>query len=779
MMKTRNNKKISRPPAGAKKRTRMRRYNPTSVLITALVVFVFALILAVNLFRIQVVNHASYRALAANQHYSRQTVYPRRGSIFDSDGTRIAGTKMVYRIGMTPRDARSIRGSVTSDEIAAKLSAGLDLNQAEFRAQMDLVDETYILLAVDVAEDVATELRTWLSEKSVGGFRFDAEPRRVYSNNHLAGQVIGFARFDDQMLSGALGLELQYDALLSGKPGYSFARRDNFLSRGVVPYAATLDLDVEDGADLHLTLDLDVQRVLYETLVETAASVGLSTKVSGIVMDPWTGAILAMEQLPTMRSDSPFAPPDMLTPEAWESMGAARNQFLFSNVWRNQNVSDLYEPGSTMKAVTTAVAFETDQVNENSSFSDDPIEMRGHEIKCFSGVGHGIQTVHDGFVTSCNPVFVQVGQRIGSEVYYDFIRQIGLYERTGIDLPQEARAIIHTSPTDLDFANMTFGESSVMSPLRMLTTYAMFANGGHRVTPHVVSRAEQDGRTVYDAPAELGPKVFSEETTSRIRKLLGATGRSTLYYTHGSEGYRIGGKTSTSTDELDGQLSYSYIAVAPIDAPRVVAMILIQKPSVKVPSSIVAARPTNRLISRVLDILGEKRRFQPADFGRLNRLVPMPNLVGMTYKEAAFKLSESEVWAFPGGEHMRPDDPVMAQMPAAGTPVSIGSRIYLYPAPPLDVEWVTVPDFSGKSFFECQALAADAGVVIRAVGVHGGGAVRQSPAPTHATATNAVDQSGAPLTPTIAQSVPRGSVVTIYFNEESETEQTVPDEAGD
>ena len=132
MMKTRNNKKMSRPPSGAKKRTRMRRYNPTSVLITALVVFVFALILAVNLFRIQVVNHASYRALAANQHYSRQTVYPRRGSIFDSDGTRIAGTKMVYRIGMTPRDARSIRGSVTSDEIAAKLSAGLDLNQAEF-----------------------------------------------------------------------------------------------------------------------------------------------------------------------------------------------------------------------------------------------------------------------------------------------------------------------------------------------------------------------------------------------------------------------------------------------------------------------------------------------------------------------------------------------------------------------------------------------------------------------------------------------------------------------
>jgi stage V sporulation protein D (sporulation-specific penicillin-binding protein) len=764
-MNSRQNNKTSKLSKSNARRIR-RRYNANSLLVTGIGVLLFAALIAVALFRIQVIDHAEYQAQAAGQHYSRETIYPKRGSIYDRTGTRIAGTKTVYQIGMTPKDARSYRGMADEDDIAKTVSGELNLDLNEFREQMAQTEEQYILLAKDVPEETADRLRTWMSDNSVGGFRFDPESRRVYSNNDLAGQVIGYTRFDEQMLTGALGIELQYNDLLSGVPGYSYAKRDNFQSRGVVPYAATADLAVQNGADLHLTINLEIQRILQETLIETATSMGLTQKVTAIVMDPWDGAILAMGQVPTMRSDDPFAAPATIDEAAWESLGASQVDYLMSNVWRNQNVSDIYEPGSTMKAITTAIAFELSITNENVLYSDDPIELRGHTIRCHIPEGHGIETLAQGFVNSCNPVFVHLGNQIGKERFYEYFRQLGFYERTGVDLPGESGSLIHDRPTDLDFANLTFGESSAVTPLQMLSSYAAIANGGRQVVPHVLSYAEADGVRVREANTALGAPLMSQQTAARVRQLMAAVGQTSLNYTYGSEGYRIGGKTSTATDEVDGGNTYSYMAIAPIESPSIVAMVIIHKPQVEAPSSVVATRPTNRLVSRVLDLLGEKRDFTAADAVRLNRTAVMPNLIGKPLKDAAYSLSAMEIWGYPGDLSMRPDDVVLDQMPAPGTLVAVGSRVYLYPSYGNDVEWVTVPDFTGKTFFECQALAMDAGVVIRAVGNGVAGALSQSPEPTHAGRTEAADQSGAPPAPDTNRMVRRGSVVTVNFSPE-------------
>lgn len=223
-MNSRQNNKTSKLTKSNARRIR-RRYNANSLLVTGIGVLLFAALIAVALFRIQVVDHAEYQAQAAGQHYSRETIYPKRGSIYDRTGTRIAGTKTVYQIGMTPKDARSYRGMADADDIAKTVSGELNLDLSEFREQMAQTEEQYILLAKDVPEETADRLRTWMSDNSVGGFRFDPESRRVYSNNDLAGQVIGYTRFDEQMLTGALGIELQYNDLLSGVPGYSYADR--------------------------------------------------------------------------------------------------------------------------------------------------------------------------------------------------------------------------------------------------------------------------------------------------------------------------------------------------------------------------------------------------------------------------------------------------------------------------------------------------------------------------------------------------------------------------
>lgn len=777
MSRQTNNDKSRR---AQRKTVRRRRYNVWTLTAVSIAIFLCVIGIAVTLFRIQILEHDNYRALAAQQHYSRQTVYPLRGSIFDANGTRIAGTHTVYRIGMTPRDARSYLNLVSLDEIADQVVEALSLDREEFRAQMDDHDQTYLLLAKEVSEETTSELRDWLNDNGVGGFRFDAEPRRVYSNNDLAGQVIGYTRFDDNQLSGALGIELQYDALLTGKAGYSYARRDNYMSRGVVPYTSTTDLQVKNGADLHLTINLDVQRVLQETLIEAAASVGLSTKVMGIVMDPWTGAVLAMGQLPMMRSDDPYGAPVTIDEAAWEQMGAAQVDYLMSNVWRNQNISDLYEPGSTMKAITAAIAFEMSVTNESELYSDDPITIRGHEISCHVKEGHGVETLEQGFVNSCNPVFVQVGYEIGLDNYYEYFRQLGFYERTGIDLPGEATALIHTYPTDLDFANLTFGESTAVTPLQMLTAYVAIANGGKQVVPHVVDYALSDGLEVYRGSESTGVPLMSQQTAQRVRNLMSKVVTDGIGSTYGIEGYNVGGKTSTSTDEDTNENTYSYIAIAPIDAPRIVAMIVLERPQVDVPSSIVAVRPTNRLVSRVLDILGEPRNLTAYDYASLNKTISMPDLTGQTLKDASFRLSEMDIWAYPGDLAMQPDDIVAEQMPAAGSVVSVGSRIYLYPEPVDQVEWVTVPDFLGKSFFEAQALASDAGVVVNAVGVASTGITRQSPMPTHASSTtSSVDQSGSPLVTEGGDMVPRGSVITVYFDNAGTTNDVLPNEAGD
>lgn len=744
---------------------------------TILLVLAFSILIAYTLFRIQIVDHDRYVQAAAGQHYSRAIVQPARGGIFDANGVRIAGTKTIYRVGITPEDVRSYTKSVDETEIVEFVALRLGIDSLQLHDYLTQVEESYIFLAKDVEETVAVEIRDWLEENNVGGFRFDAEAERVYNNNDLAGQVVGYTRFDEGLLTGALGVELEYDDLLRGTPGYSYAKRDNFLSAGVVPYFTPTGLSVMHGADLYLTIQLGIQRILQEELLSAAAAVGLTAGVTGIVMDPWNGEILGMAQLPTMQSSDPFAAPPPLSEESWENMGASQIDYLMSSVWRNQNVSDVYEPGSTMKAITAAIGFELGVTDEDKYYNDDPIEIRGHKISCFYEIGHGLETFRDGFVRSCNPVFVHLGEEIGVDRYLNFFREFGFHERTGIDLPAEARAILHTEPTDLDFANLTFGESFAVSPIQMLSAYASLANGGYRISPHIVREAVRDNTVVFEGPSALGGAVVSTETCDRVKALMREVALTGSNYSYGSEGYEIGGKTSTSTDEDDGGHTYSYMAMAPLSAPRVVAMIVLHKPTVAGLTSLCAVRPTNRLISRVLDYLGEERTLSETDIERLSKPVVMPNVIGMPMKEAASVLQEAGLASSPGNILMLPDDSVRTTVPAVGTPVAAGSCILLYRDDSHAVEYVAVPDFTGRTFFECHRLAEAAGLYFVPQGRPEGAALGQSPTP-ESSSVKGEDESGAPTGLSEAKTVRRGDVITVYFESLPGANEITPNEAG-
>ena len=350
----------------------------------SMVLLVAALIILINLYKIQINDYDKFVSAGANQQFIMQKSQSRRGEIFDSEGILIASSYVKYVIGVTPANVRSVKNKVSKEEIADFTAKVLDLPKEKIAAWLEQKDKSYIQIAKNVEEEDAELLRSWLTENRVGGYTFDMVSERMYNNGDLAGQIVGFTRFEDQKLKGVLGLEAYYDSILNGHEGYSYARRDNYRNHGTVPFSIPTDQTAVDGSDMHLHLNLKIQEILQHELEQVAGVAGLSSGVSGLVMNVNTGAILAMGQIPTMQSKDPTATPGRIDPIFWNPELDKVIDQLSSKVWRNAVVSDVFEPGSTMKALTAAIVLEEDVVDENTRFDDSPLQVQSHYIHCVS-----------------------------------------------------------------------------------------------------------------------------------------------------------------------------------------------------------------------------------------------------------------------------------------------------------------------------------------------------------------------------------------------------------
>ncbi|MDD2426478.1 MAG: penicillin-binding transpeptidase domain-containing protein [Eubacteriales bacterium] len=765
-------------------------------LIAVFVFFLFAAVLiASRLYQLQIVQSEELTARAARQQHSVTRIDSKRGSILDRNGFPMVSSSYVYRVGMTPSVVSSRNSKVDQEDIADMVISCLNLDEdmSDRVRSLITVDENsslseavllasdresiaYVQLAAYVPESKAERLEKWLKENNVGGFRFDAEEKRIYNNVDLASPVLGMTRAEAEGLIGVSGLEASYDDLLTGSTTYIYQKRNNYLTQGAVPFSSSIKQEGSSSQTLYSTIDSSIQSILHEELLSIAAATGSINGVSGIIMDLYTGDILAMDQIPSYRSDHPTALPLGLEEEYWNSLSEdERTKYRSENLWTNYNVSASYEPGSTFKTVTLAIGLEEQTTGEHVIYNDDPITVQGRTMYCVTGQGHGNETLREGFYRSCNPVFVQVANEIGIDVYYDYIDKLGFTRTSGIDLYGEARGIFHENPMPLDFANLSFGESSTVTPLQLTNFYATIANGGYMHTPRLIGAYESVSEgTYHELPASNPSQIFSESTSRRVLSLLEDAVYLGNSATFGSEGFRLGGKTGTSIDELNDIPTYSFAGVAPVDDPRIVSLVIIRDPGLR-SSSVVASRASNRISARVLNYMGLKQNYSARELANLRYSVAIPDLSGLTVGEAAAKLSAVGLAPSVPIEQFYLDKPLAQILPAEGSILAKGSTVWLYPEQLNEVEWVTVPDFRAKNYHESVWLAAEAELVIQVVGEIEGLCVDQSPESSSAT-DNVSDVSGAPNGTENNEKamVPKGTAIKLSFADDVNVEETEP-----
>ncbi len=539
-----------------------------------------------------------YGEMARDLHERERTIKAARGRILDAGGNVIADNRTVCTISV-------IYNQVTDrEEVIRSLCSILDLSEEPVRKKVEKRSSREII-KTNVDKETGDKIRAL----KLDGVKVDEDYKRYYPMGSLASKVLGFTGGDNQ---GIIGLEVMYEKYLKGKNGVILTLTD---ARGVeLDKAAEDRIEPVAGNDLQISLDVNIQlyaqQLAYQVMEQKNAK-----KVSVIVMDPRNGELLAMVNAPEFDLNDPFTPDQNLKSQSLKEEAAARSQTMglqdrLNAMWRNTCINDTYEPGSTFKIITAAAGLEAGAVTLEDTFSCPGFRVvEDRRIRCHKAGGHGTETFLQGAMNSCNPVFIDVGQRLGVDRYYKYFTQFGLKGKTGIDLPGEAATIMHKKEKmgAVELATVSFGQSFQITPIQLITTAASIVNGGRRVTPHFGVRViRSDGGAVKELSYPQGKQILSSETSVSMRYVLeqvvaeGSGKRAAL------EGFRIGGKTATSEKLPRSLKKYisSFLGFAPADDPRVMALITIDEPQGIYYGGTIAAPVIGELFKNILPYMG-------------------------------------------------------------------------------------------------------------------------------------------------------------------------------
>ncbi len=539
-----------------------------------------------------------YGEMARDLHERERTIKAARGRILDAGGNVIADNRTVCTISV-------IYNQVTDrEEVIRSLCSILELSEEPVRKKVEKRSSREII-KTNVDKETGDKIRAL----KLDGVKVDEDYKRYYPMGSLASKVLGFTGGDNQ---GIIGLEVMYEKYLKGKNGVILTLTD---ARGVeLDKAAEDRIEPVVGNDLQISLDVNIQlyaqQLAYQVMEQKNAK-----KVSVIVMDPRNGELLAMVNAPEFDLNDPFTPDQNLKSQSLKEEAAARSQTMglqdrLNAMWRNTCINDTYEPGSTFKIITAAAGLEAGAVTLEDTFSCPGFRVvEDRRIRCHKAGGHGTETFLQGAMNSCNPVFIDVGQRLGVDRYYKYFIQFGLKGKTGIDLPGEAATIMHKKEKmgAVELATVSFGQSFQITPIQLITTAASIVNGGRRVTPHFGVRViRSDGGAVKELSYPQGKQILSSETSASMRYVLeqvvaeGSGKRAAL------EGFRIGGKTATSEKLPRSLKKYisSFLGFAPADDPRVMALITIDEPQGIYYGGTIAAPVIGELFKNILPYMG-------------------------------------------------------------------------------------------------------------------------------------------------------------------------------
>lgn len=564
-------------------------YHRKKVKICMLLLMLVALALLGRTGYLMIAKSGYYEVKANDLHERERKIKAQRGLIYDRNGVVLAENQAVCTITV-------IHNQITDPEAVIEvLSKELDLNEEDVRERVEKVTSIEKIKS-NVSKAVGDIIRSY----KLDGVNVDEDYSRYYPFSELASKVIGFTGGDNQ---GIIGLEVIYDEYLQGTEGAILTTTD---VRGLeVENTAEKRIEPVKGMDLYTSIDYNIQtyvQQIADKMLEQKQAAGVSV----ILMNPQNGEIYAMVNAPEFDLNEPF----VLNIENTE--GLSENDML-NQMWRNDCINDTYEPGSTFKIVTTTAALEEGVVSLNDTFSCPGFRVvEDRKIRCHKTVGHGAQTFLEGFMNSCNPVFIDVGARVGAETMYDYFEKLGLFEKTGVDLPGESSSIMHKLDNigAVELATISFGQSFQITPLQLLRAASAIVNGGTLVTPHFgVKVANDDFSEVEVFNYEEVEGALSAETSELIKQMMEmvvSEGTGNKAYI---EGYTIGGKTATSQKLPRGSGKYiaSFLGFSPTDEPQVIGLILIDEPVGTYYGGTVAAPVMKEIYENVLPYLGIER----------------------------------------------------------------------------------------------------------------------------------------------------------------------------
>lgn len=570
------------------KRTGIRR----KIVIYMCIFLILAIYVLSRLVYIMIFQSEKYQAKADELHDREREIKAPRGEIVDRNGVVIATNKTVCTVSV-------IYSQVTDKEkVIEVLSRELDMSEEKIRKSVEKISVREKIKS-NVEKEVGDRIRNY----NLDGVKVDEDYKRYYPYDTMASKVLGFTGADNQ---GIVGLEVEYEEYLEGTKGKILTFTD---AKGVeLPELAEGRVEGIVGNTLHTSLDVNIQKY-----AEQAANKALEKKqakyVSIIVMNPKNGEIYAMVNVPEFNLNTPFE----LNYETDVSKDSDEYQKLLNKMWRNQCINDTYEPGSTFKIVTATAGLETKVVDVNSVFSCPGFKIvEDRRIRCHKTTGHGTENFVQATMNSCNPVFIEVGLRIGAERYFDYMERLGLLRKTGVDLPGEAGTIIHKIENVglVELATMSFGQSFQITPLQLLTAASAVINGGNLVTPHFGMYAvDSDNNVVKTFDYNVSESVINKETSETMKYILEQVVAEGGGKKGQVEGYRIGGKTATSQKLPRGSGKYiaSFIGFAPADDPEVIAMCIIDEPVGIYYGGTIAAPVIQELYENILPYLNIKK----------------------------------------------------------------------------------------------------------------------------------------------------------------------------
>lgn len=538
-----------------------------------------------------------YSKMALELHQRERSIKTARGRILDTKGKVIADNRTVCTVSVIYNQVKD------REKVAEELSSLLGIDKEAVRKKVEKRSVREI-----IKTNVDKETGDAIRRLKLSGVKVDEDYKRYYPYGSLASKVLGFTGGDNQ---GVIGLEVEYDPYLKGTNGKILTMTD---ARGVEMENGAEDrLEPVAGNDLHLTLDIEIQQyaqqLAYQTLEKKNAK-----KVSIIVMNPQTGGIYAMVNVPEFDLNNPFTPDQnlrsqVLQKEVEERPAGIKKQELLNAMWRNTCINDTYEPGSTFKIITAAAGLEEGVVKLTDKFSCPGFRVvEDRRIRCHKAGGHGAETFLQGVMNSCNPVFIDVGQRLGRDAYYKYFIQFGLKGKTGIDLPGEAATIMHKKENigPVELATISFGQSFQITPIQLITTAASIINGGRRVTPHFAAgTVSPDGKNYKAFSYSVGKRILSEETSATMRYVLEQVVAEGSGRKAAVEGFSIGGKTATSEKLPRSRKKYisSFLGFAPANDPQVIALITIDEPEGIYYGGTIAAPVIGTLFENILPCL--------------------------------------------------------------------------------------------------------------------------------------------------------------------------------